>query len=90
MQDRSDCHYSALILYAKKNDKSEKISAALGNLYRLAYKKFYVDELYLFITQKVIFNLISAPAAWIDRNIVDGMMNLISVVTENTSDGIKT
>ena len=48
---------------------------ALGGLYKAAYRKFYIDEIYLFITQKIIFNLIGRPAAWIDRNIVDGMMN---------------
>lgn len=79
----------AIILYAKQNDKPERISASLGNIYRSAYSKFYVDEIYLFVTKKIIFNLISAPAAWIDRNIVDGLMNLISVTTENVSDGIK-
>ena len=61
----------------------------VGSLYRSAYSKFYIDEIYLFITKKVIFNCISAPAAWIDRNVVDGMMNLLSDVTENTSEGIK-
>ncbi|MBI3502521.1 MAG: NADH-quinone oxidoreductase subunit L [Bacteroidetes bacterium] len=81
--------FTAIILYAKQNDKSEKISMSLGNIYRSAYKKFYVDELYLFLTKKIIFNLISTPAAWIDRNIVDGMMNLIGTVTENFSDGVK-
>ena len=81
--------FTAIFLYAKQNDKSDKISSAFGDTYRSAYKKFYVDELYLFITKKIIFNLISAPAAWIDRNVVDGMMNLLSDVTENTSEGIK-
>ena len=51
--------------------------------------KFYIDEIYLFFTKKVIFNLISVPMAWIDKNIVDGMMNLISTTTENFSEGLK-
>jgi NADH-quinone oxidoreductase subunit L len=40
-----------------------------------AYHKFYIDEVYSFVTKKIIFNLIGRPAAWIDRNIVDGLMN---------------
>lgn len=79
----------AIIFYVKKNGKADALSSLLGNLYRSAYRKFYVDELYLFVTKKIIFNLISAPAAWIDRNVVDGMMNLIATATENFSDGVK-
>lgn len=79
----------AIIFYVKKNSKADAFSSLLGNLYRSAYRKFYVDELYLFVTKKIIFNLISAPAAWIDRNVVDGMMNLIATATENFSDGVK-
>ncbi len=82
--------FTAVFLYAKKNDKPEMISAALGGLYRSAYRKFYVDELYLFITKKIIFNFISTPAAWIDKNVVDGMMNLIADVTGNLSESAKT
>jgi NADH-quinone oxidoreductase subunit L len=43
-----------------------------GWSYKTAYRKFYIDEIYLFITKKIIFNLVGRPAAWIDRNIVDG------------------
>ena len=80
---------TAIFFYAKKNDKPEMVSSALGNLYSLAYRKFYIDELYLFVTKKMVFNFISVPAAWIDKNIVDGMMNLIAVVMENLSDTVK-
>lgn len=79
----------ATAFYMKPSDMPEKVSASLGNIYQLAYKKFYVDELYLFVTKKIIFNLISAPAAWIDKNIVDGSMNLLSTATQNVSEGIK-
>jgi NADH-quinone oxidoreductase subunit L len=80
----------ALFLYAKKNNKPEMISVVLGDVYRSAYKKLYVDELYLFVTKKIIFNFISTPAAWVDKNIVDGMMNLIASATENVSNSVKT
>ncbi len=80
----------ATILYLKPSTMPDKIAATLGSIYQSAHRKFYVDELYLFITQKVVFNLISAPAAWFDRNVVDGMMNLIADVTENFSDEVKT
>ena len=48
-------------------------------------RKFYIDEIYLFITKKIIFNLIGRPAAWIDRNIVDGAMNGVAWSTGKIS-----
>jgi NADH-quinone oxidoreductase subunit L len=58
-------------------------------LYTMAYHKFYMDEIYLFITHKVIFKFISRPVAWFDRHIVDGMMNLIGNTTVYFSGAIK-
>ena len=79
----------AFSLYFRQSNRSEKISFALGGLYRVAYKKFYIDELYLFITKKVIFSLVGKPAAWIDRNIVDGTMNGIAWTTASISSLIR-
>jgi NADH-quinone oxidoreductase subunit L len=58
-------------------------------LYKAATRKFYIDELYIFITKKVIFNLVGRPAAWIDKNIVDGTMNLLGSTTTASSEFIK-
>ena len=79
----------AYVLYFKKNSKPESIAANLKGLYTMAYQKFYIDEVYLFITHKVIFNLISQPVAWFDRHVVDGTMNLIGSSTVFFSDAIK-
>ena len=79
----------ALWMYKKESSKPVQISNSLGGLYNAAYKKFYIDEIYLFITKKIIFNLIGRPAAWIDRNIVDGLMNGIANTTATVSGWIK-
>jgi len=79
----------AMWMYKNENDKAEKFSQSLGGLYKAAYSKFYIDEIYLFITKKIIFNLIGRPAAWIDRNIVDGLMNGIANTTATVSGWIK-
>lgn len=80
---------TALWLYAKQNDKPAKLAAALNGFYKAAYHKFYIDELYLFITKKIIFNLVGRPAAWFDKNIVDGMINLTGNTTQLVSEKIK-
>lgn len=79
----------AMWLYKKQNDRPASIAATLGGLYKAAYHKFYIDELYLFITKKVLFNLIGRPAAWFDKNVVDGMVNATGNSTENISEKIK-
>lgn len=79
----------AMMMYMKKSDIPEKISSAISGLYNWSYHKFYIDEIYLFITKKIVFNLIGKPAAWIDKNIVDGMINTFAVVTENFSEAIR-
>ena len=79
----------ALWMYKKENNKPQQVATAFGGLYKAAYKKFYIDELYLFITKKIVFNFIGRPAAWIDRNIVDGLMNGIAAGTGKISSLIK-
>jgi NADH-quinone oxidoreductase subunit L len=79
----------AMWMYKNESSKADKFSQSLGGLYKAAHKKFYIDEIYLFITKKIIFNLIGRPAAWIDRNIVDGLMNGIANTTASVSGMIK-
>jgi len=48
-----------------------------------------MDEVYIFVTKKIIFRFISEPVAWFDRHIVDGFMNLIARTVQNASNMIK-
>jgi len=75
----------AFSLYKKENASPQKLADGLSGLYQGAYHKFYIDEIYLFITRKVVFNLVGRPAAWFDRNVVDGIMNLMATLTGKIS-----
>lgn len=79
----------ATVLYQKPSDLPARLMAGAGALYRWAYNKFYIDEIYLFITRNIIFAYISRPIAWFDRHVVDGTMNAIGWVTVTTSEKIK-
>ena len=81
--------FTAMWLYKKQNNKPDKFAASLNGFYKAAYHKFYIDEIYLFITKKILFNLIGRPAAWFDRKIVDGLVNLTGSATQVLSEGIK-
>lgn len=81
--------FAAMWMYKKQTNRSSKLANSLGGLYKTAYHKFYIDEIYLFITKKVLFNLIGRPAAWFDRNVVDGLVNFTGNSTEFVSEKIK-
>ena len=81
--------FVAWLLYQKQSEIPNAIINALGSFYRSASRKFYIDEVYLFITQKILFNLVARPAAWFDRNIVDGVMNGTATITILISENIK-
>jgi NADH-quinone oxidoreductase subunit L len=80
---------TAMVFYRKETDIPDRIFVALGGFSRAAYRKFYIDEVYIFITKKIIFNYISRPIAWFDRHIVDGSMNGMAFVTNEVAERIK-
>lgn len=79
----------AALLYRKQNEGPERIAKTLSGFYRTVVNKFYIDEAYLFVTKKVLFNLVGRPAAWVDRNIVDGSMNGLAKGTAWIARAIK-
>jgi NADH-quinone oxidoreductase subunit L len=56
---------------------------------RAAYRRFYVDEVYRFVTHRIIFAGISAPLAWFDRHVIDGFMNGLAHATNLVSYRIR-
>ena len=60
-------------LYKNPNDKPARMAASMSGLYKWAYHRFYIDEVYQFITHKIIFNGICSPIAWFDRHVIDGV-----------------
>ncbi len=79
----------ATLMYKKGNALPSKVASAFGSTYKWAYHKFYMDEVYLFVTRKIIFKGISQPIAWFDRHIVDGTMNGIANTVVKVAESIK-
>lgn len=79
----------AWMFYKKENNLAEKFANGFGIFYKWTYNKFYFDEIYLFVAKKIIFKRISAPIAWFDKKVVDGMMVGIGNKTVQTSEKIK-
>ena len=79
----------ATIMYRKENPLPDRLANSMHGLWQASYKRFYMDELYQFITHKVIFQGICVPIAWFDRHIIDGFMNLMAEATNSLSFGIR-
>jgi NADH-quinone oxidoreductase subunit L len=79
----------AFIMYRKESAIPDKLATTFRYSYKWAYNKFYMDEVYLFVTKKIIFRYISAPVAWFDRHVVDATMNAIASVTQGVSFRIR-
>ncbi|MDE5929748.1 MAG: NADH-quinone oxidoreductase subunit L, partial [Muribaculaceae bacterium] len=79
----------ATVMYRKENQLPAKFKNAMPALWRWCHHRFYWDELYMFITHKIIFGLVCKPIAWFDRHIIDGSMDAMAAVTNKASEEIK-
>ena len=81
-----------LATYIYKGEKqpvADKLYKAFPKLHRAAYKRFYMDEVYQFVTHKIIFNLVSKPIAWFDRRVIDGTFNFMAWGTNEAGESIR-
>ena len=80
----------AVSIYARsKQPVADALQRRFRGLWTAAYHRFYIDEIYQFITHKIIFGCISRPIAWWDRHVVDGFFNFLAWSTDATSDEIR-
>ncbi len=79
----------AAVMYRKENSLPEKFKNAMPRLWTWSHHRFYWDELYMFITHRIIFGCICRPLAWFDRHIIDGTMDSFATITNKLSDVIK-
>ncbi len=68
----------ALATYIYKGEKqpiADKMYATFPRLHRWAYKRFYMDEVYQYVTHKILFRYVSRTAQWIEREIINGLID---------------
>ena len=81
--------FVAVKMYMKGSAMPDRLAAGMGGFYKAALHKFYLDEVWMFITHKVVFKYFSIPIAWFDKHIIDGTMDGIGWTTERLSASIK-
>lgn len=79
----------ATFFYKKGCDIPNRLAAMYPKFYQAAQHRFYIDEFYLFVTKRIIFNCVSRPIAWFDRHIIDGSLNGMAYLTQQVSGMIR-
>ena len=72
-----------------KQPVADKLAHTFSRLHTAAYHRFYMDEVWMFFTKKIIFLCISTPIAWWDRHVIDQFFNFTAWSTHATADEIR-
>ena len=73
----------------ERQPKADAMAEKFSKLHQWAYKRFYLDEVYQYITHRIIFAHVSKPIAWFDRHVVDGFFNFLAWGTNALSFQIR-
>ena len=77
-------------MYAgSKQPVADKLARTFSRLHTAAYHRFYMDEVWMFFTKKIVFRCISTPIAWWDRHVIDQFFNFTAWSTHATADEIR-
>ncbi|MDR1562366.1 MAG: NADH-quinone oxidoreductase subunit L [Dysgonamonadaceae bacterium] len=80
---------TAYAFYFRESRKSSVIAGKMGIFYRCVLHKFYIDEVWMWITRTIIFRYICDSIKWFDRHIIDGAMDGISWTVQKASTSIR-
>ncbi|MDE6681467.1 MAG: NADH-quinone oxidoreductase subunit L, partial [Muribaculaceae bacterium] len=81
--------FVAFKLYYKENNAPARLKNMWPSLWQAAHRRFYWDEIYQFITHKIIFGIICRSIAWFDRHVIDATMDGMAWIAQRASASIK-
>lgn len=77
-------------MYAReKQPVADALAQKFPRLHEAAYRRFYMDEIWLFITKRIIFRCVSRPIAWFDRHAIDQFFNFSAWGANATAEEIQ-
>ena len=68
---------------------ADRLYKTFPKLHRAAYKRFYMDEVYQYVTHRIIFRCVSTPIAWFDRHVIDGTFNFMAWSANEAGETIR-
>jgi NADH-quinone oxidoreductase subunit L len=80
----------ATYMYAKaETPVADALARRFSGLHRAAYRRFYMDEAWLFVTKRIIFGCVSRPLAWWDKHVIDGFLNFSAWATRESAEEVR-
>ena len=68
---------------------ADRLYKTFPKLHRDDYKRFYQDEIWQYVTHRIIFRCVSTPIAWFDRHVVDGTFNFMAWGANEAGESIR-
>ena len=70
---------AATLMYkGEETPFADKLAKTFPTLHKAAYRRFYMDEVWQFVTHKIIFRFVSTPIAWFDKHVIDGTFDFLA------------
>jgi NADH-quinone oxidoreductase subunit L len=79
----------AWLTYQRRAIEPERLASLFAPIRRAALARFWIDDLYVAAYQYVLLGL-SRVVGWVDRYVVDGVLNAISSWTLSAGDDLRT
>jgi NADH-quinone oxidoreductase subunit L len=70
----------AWLMYGRGAFRRDPLVVGLGPLYTLFARRYYMDELYNWLIGTIVLGA-AGLAAWFDRRVIDGLVNLVGWLT---------
>ena len=80
----------ATIMYkGEETPIADKLAKTFPTLHQAAYRRFYMDEVWQFVTHKIIFRFVSTPIAWFDKHVIDGTFDFLAWGANEGAESIR-
>jgi NADH-quinone oxidoreductase subunit L len=78
----------AFLTYQQGTISADALAAAFAPIRAAALHKFWLDDVYVALYRRVLL-VVSRAIGWIDRYLVDGVLNVISAWTLDAGDRLR-
>ncbi|HVJ50024.1 NADH-quinone oxidoreductase subunit L [Desulfitobacterium sp.] len=79
----------AYTIYIKQAIQAEAIVARFPGVYKLLKNKYYIDEIYQWVIDKVMDGFVAKVLYWFDIHIIDGIVNGLALITRGAGSGLR-
>jgi NADH-quinone oxidoreductase subunit L len=78
----------AWLTYQRRTIDAERLASTFGPIRHAAIRRFWIDDVFAALYQRLLLGF-SAVVGWIDRYLVDGVLNVLSAWTVDAGDDLR-